>query len=213
VALLESTSSGSVPEPQIPNPKPQVGVSPAMLSAVRIGLWSSAVVAVGYLFKLIVIPNVEGVTLTIALSGATLGFRAGIAVGIIGEALFSLFNPWGPPGFFLLLAQVVSMATVGGLAGALSGVLSSSKLPTRLLWGSFGLVMSLWFDLLTTASFPLLAGMEGVPMATIMIAQIPFTLIKMTVNAVLFTIAFVPLRNRLKMVLASSILRGNNREQ
>ena len=200
----------AVREPPLSITNPQLpvrGVSQAMLSAVRVGLWSAAVVAVGYLLSLI--PNVEGVTLTIALAGATLGVRAGIAVGCIGEALYSLFNPWGPPGFFLLLAQIIGMASVGGVAGALSPVLSSDRVIVRLAWGLFGVTISLWYDLLTTLSFPLLAGMTGVSMATIMMAQIPFTAIKMVVNAALFGIAFIPLRSRLRLVLASSILRGN----
>jgi len=202
----EDSSSDNNSPSTIHQPSPG-GISSSMLTAVRVGLWSAAVVAVGYLLSLI--PNVEGVTITVALAGATLGTRAGIAVGIIGEALYSLFNPWGPPGFFLLLAQCVGMATAGGLAGVLSPFLSSNRLPVRLTWGAFGIVMSLWFDLVTTLSFPLLAGMTGVSLTTIFLAQIPFTAVKMIVNAALFATAFVPFRNRLRLVLSSSILRGN----
>ncbi len=183
----------------------QQGVSPALLSAVRVGVWSAAVVAVGYLLALI--PNVEGVTLTIALAGATLGARSGFAVGLIGETLYSLFNPWGPPGFILLLAQAFSMASIGWMSGLIAPIMTSNRIYTRVGWGLFGLLASLWFDLWTTASFPLLAGMEGVSMATVLIAGLPFALTKGVVDTILFAVAFVPMRNRLKMILAGSIFR------
>ena len=189
----------------IPSSSPR-HIPPGMVTAVRIGVWSAAVVAIGY--SLVLIPNVEGVTFCIAMAGAVLGWRAGVAVGIIGEGLFSMFNPWGPPGPLLLLAQMLGMAAAGGVAGIIAAALSGKGLLTRFWWCVFGVLFSLWFDLLTTLTMPLLAGMEGISLAVIFAAQLPFSAVKVLCNLLLFGVAFVPMRERLLAVLSTSALRG-----
>ncbi|MDK9700448.1 MAG: hypothetical protein OEM52_09920 [bacterium] len=181
------------------------GITGSMVAAVRIGVWSATVVAVGYL--LVFLPNIEGVSITVALAGATLGWRSGIAIGAIGEGLYSLLNPWGPPGVFLLIAQVLGVALLGGVAGFYQKVFPGTTLLHRLGWGLVGLLMSIVFDVITVLSFPLLAGMEKVSLTTILVMQIPFTAVKAAVNTVLFFVAIVPLRDKLQVALAQSLFR------
>ena len=181
------------------------GVSRSMADTVRIGVWSAAVVAIGYLPH---IPNVEGVSLTIALAGAVLGWKAGLMVGVIGEGLYSLFNPWGPPGPFLLVSQIIGMATVGATAGFVQKIFPGNKFTHKLGWAVTGFLVTLWFDSVTTLSFPLASGMDSKAIAVILAQQFIFSLLHLLSNALLFGIVLVPLRDRLRRFLETSLFRS-----
>ncbi len=62
---------------------------------VLLGLFTGTAVGAGYL--LAGVPNVELMTLVIALSGAALGLRAGALSGILAAAIYSLGSPYGLP--------------------------------------------------------------------------------------------------------------------
>ena len=51
--------------------------------------------AIGLGFSLLMVPNVELITVIVFLSGLTLGVRWGILVGGTAEFIFSVLNPFG----------------------------------------------------------------------------------------------------------------------
>lgn len=135
-----------------------------------ISLFAAAMVALGLTF--ITVPNVELVTLTCFLAGVFLGTRDGIAAAALGEGLYSFLNPMGaaPPPLFL--AQVIGMS-LAAFVGSMSAKdtfwlfvrfkIDKTKWPiwkSSIFFGVLGLLLTLIFDLLTTASFLLFAGLS-----------------------------------------------------
>jgi len=64
-----------------------------------------AALAIGVGFSLLLIPNIELITVTIFISGLTLGSAWGMLIGGTAEIIFSSLNPLGsglsfPPTFF-----------------------------------------------------------------------------------------------------------------
>lgn len=169
----------------------------------QIGVWAAAVAAIGYVFTFI--PNVEGITLSVALAGAVLGPINGASIGAIGITLYSLFNPWGAPSGLLLITQIFAFATIGFCAGILNKCISENKKVRLLIWSILGLVFSLWYDILTTLITPFLAEMSESSLITILIMQIPFSIVKGGTNLILFAILFEPLRNRIEKLKFTSL--------
>jgi len=118
--------------------------------------------ALGLKFALIILPNVEPLTVTFFLAGYMLGPLSGLITGGIGEFLYSFFNPYGAASPPLLMAQVLCMS-LSGLAGGWVRRLSSKRTPPAWLWGVIGFFLTLIFDLATTVSevFIVKLGLAG----------------------------------------------------
>ena len=83
-----------------------------------------AALAIGAGFSLLMIPNVELITVIIFTAGLYLGPAWGLMVGGTAEMIFSGMNPMGsglsfPP---LFISQIIGMAGVGFVGGLLQGV-------------------------------------------------------------------------------------------
>ncbi len=148
-------------------------------------LFAALAAALG--FALFEIPNVELVTLVVFLAGALLGVRRGMLVGIIGEGLFSGLHPLGsglaiPP---LFAAQVAVYGLVGVTGGLFRGHLS--RVPAPLL-GLVGLLLSLLYDLGTSAVtiFVFGAGEKGI--LAYFLLGIHFYLVHMGSNFLIFAV-------------------------
>jgi len=85
---------------------------------VLLGLFTGTAIGVGYLFA--GVPNVELMTLIIALSGGVLGARLAMAGGVLAAVVYSLGSPYGLPVPLMLAAQAVGLGTAGVL-GAWGG--------------------------------------------------------------------------------------------
>lgn len=66
------------------------------------------------------LPNINLVFFLVFLSGFMWGAWAGMLVGAVGMALWTLFNPYGPAVAPIMAAQVVG-AALGGIVGGLFG--------------------------------------------------------------------------------------------
>lgn len=88
---------------------------PSISTITRMAILVALGVGLGY--ALLEIPNVELVTATVFIGGYTLGKVRGMAIGLMTEAIFALFHPYGPSPFPLFMAQVLSMALTGFLGG------------------------------------------------------------------------------------------------
>ncbi len=95
---------------------------------VRAAMFAALAVGLGY--SLMLVPNVELITVIIFLSGLTLGIRWGILVGAVSEFIFSAMNPLGSSLMFppLIAAQIISMIIVGLAGGLLRPVFFKKKL-------------------------------------------------------------------------------------
>lgn len=84
----------------------------------RIALFSALCYVFGWLF--LWLPNVSLMFFVVFSAGFLWGSGPGMAVGAIGEWLFTFFNPNGPTDPFTTAVQVIGMA-LGGLIGAAFG--------------------------------------------------------------------------------------------
>jgi len=153
-------------------------------------LWVGLIATVGILFAFV--PNLELVLLVAFLGGVALGPVNGFYVAVLGEAVFSAFNPIGSGlGFpILYLFQIVSVGMSGLMGGLLASYLRSNDSPlmTSLSMGVSGLLITLFYDLLTALSFPLSTGLtEGTIWATLA-AGLIFFIMHLVSNTILFTL-------------------------
>jgi uncharacterized membrane protein len=121
------------------------------LKLARMALFTALGAALGY--ALSGVPNVELVTATVFIAGAVLGPAEGALVGAAAEALYTSFHPMGAPAPPLWIAQVLSMSLAGWFGGIWSRFRPGAFIRSRIGTVATGLVCTLTFDLLTTASF------------------------------------------------------------
>jgi uncharacterized membrane protein len=151
-----------------------------------------AALAIGAGFSLLMIPNIELITVIIFTAGLYLGPAWGLLVGGTAEMVFSGMNPLGsglsfPPLFF---AQIIGMSGVGFVGGLLRKVFMHKEYSVKkiIAVGVVGLILTFMFDSLTTLSYPLSAGFDFSRTIGLYISGIGFTLIHQFANGFIFAI-------------------------
>jgi hypothetical protein len=143
------------------------------------------------------IPNVEFFSFVVFTSGFLLGIIEGGIVGALSMSIYTIFNPYGLPPLPIGIAQVLSMIFIG----ILGGLLYTMILPGRnkkislsaFTWmGVTGFSVTLLYDILTNLGVVIVTG-QFLP---IMLAAIPFTLVHLLSNTLIF-ILLTPLLFRL----------------
>jgi len=159
---------------------------------VLLGLFTGTTVGAGYLLS--GVPNVELMTLVVALCGGVLGPRAGAGTGVLAAVIYSLGSPYGLPVPLLLVAQAVGLGSAGVL-GAFGGnrVLSchfKGRRAASLLGAVLtGLGCTLIYDLLTNLA---IIGAFAMNATVVLTGAVPFVLLHLGSNAVIFG-ALLPL--------------------
>ncbi len=152
-------------------------------------MFAGVAAAAGYL--LMSLPNIEAVTAILFSAGYTLGRKRGILAALVAALLYFGLNPQGglfPP---LLVAQIIGIAAAPVLGDILRRL--NPQGGYRRLYLVFAAVTAtIWFDLLTNLAFPLAAGFDPRGILITLSAGIPFSLIHITGNVVIF-ITLVPL--------------------
>ncbi|NQV42045.1 MAG: hypothetical protein HQ506_06790 [Candidatus Marinimicrobia bacterium] len=176
-------------------------------------LWIGLIVTVGMVFALI--PNVELIILSAFLGGVALGPRRGLIVAIVGEAIFSAFNPIGSGlGFPVLYAfQIISIG-LSGLTGGLLSMVFVRKRPyptVAVLLGFIGFLLTLIYDTLTALSFPISSGLaEGTIWVTLSLGVI-FFVAHLVSNTIIFSLFGPGLVNLvLRQLEMHGLLRGQH---
>ncbi len=149
-----------------------------------------AALAIGAGFSLLMIPNVELITVIIFTAGLYLGPAWGLIVGGTAEMIFSGMNPLGsglsfPPLFF---AQIFGMAGVGFTGGLFRRIfmLKEFSLKKVIAVGVTGFVLTFIFDSITTLSYPVSAGFDLSRTIGLYISGIGFTLLHQVANGFIF---------------------------
>src|SRR5882672_1001364 len=128
------------------------------------------------------IPSFEFLTVILFAGGWAVGPLWGAVAASLGEALYSVFNPYGVAPPLVLLSQIVGMAASGVLGGALGRLPAGGKRRRWVLVVAAGIVATLWFDLVTN----LATGVQFGQWRAMMLAAVPFTLVHVGTNAALF---------------------------
>jgi energy-coupling factor transport system substrate-specific component len=149
--------------------------------------------AIALKLPILSIPNVEFLTFVIFSSGFLLGSMGGLLVGVISMSIYTtLISPYGLPPLPIAFAQIFSMALIG-LAGGIIYVFikttaerdpRSNALLFAAVVGFFGLVLTAIYDLLTNLAVAFVMG-QFLP---VMFAAIPFALLHIASNLVIFAI-------------------------
>lgn len=149
--------------------------------------------AVGLGFSLMLVPNVELITVIVFLSGLTLGWRWGMVVGGTAIFIYSGLNPMGsglsfPP---LFLAQIIAMWFVGAMGGVLRPFFFRPTFNIFMLGGLAlsGFFLTLVYDGMTIIAYPLSMGMGLPGIAASFIKGLGFTILHEISNAVIFVLA------------------------
>jgi len=148
--------------------------------------------AIGLGFSLIMVPNIELITVIVFIAGMTLGVRWGVLVGGTAEFIFSILNPFGsglvfPP---LLLSQVISMILIGAFGGIFRSVFFHKEYSKKRIasLAITGFLLTFIFDSLTTLSYPISVGFDFPQTFGIYLSGIGFTLLHQVSNAIIFPI-------------------------
>jgi hypothetical protein len=157
------------------------------------GIFIALILGVGY--ALAFVPNVELVMAMIFLAGTLMGLKRGLLIAILGELLFSALNPMGSGLLFppMLIAQILAMIIVC-LTGALlrSYILNwNISLLNIVLIGAIGFLLTLFYDILVSAAYPLSAGFKPRETVATIIAGLAFSVIHLISNTAVF-IVLVP---------------------
>ena len=151
--------------------------------------------AIALKLPILQIPNVEFFTFVVFTSGYLLGKIEGSIVGGLSMLLYTTFNPYGLPPLPIGVAQVLCMIFIGFFGGIVYqlSLISFPKLSAFVIMGALGLGLTLMYDLLTNLATAYVVG-QFLP---VMIAGIPFALIHMGSNTLIFSI-LTPLLSRME---------------
>lgn len=158
-------------------------------SLVRASIFSAVAIGLGFMFMLV--PNIEFISITVFLSGLTLGFSWGIAVGASSMLIYSSFNPLGSGlvYFTLLMSQILSMSIIGILGALARKNLKDLSPRSQVIIASlFGLIGTLIYDISTNLAYPISAGYPLKETFTYAISGIFFTSIHLVSNTVIFSV-------------------------
>ncbi len=160
-----------------------------------IGVFSSLTVVSGLL--LAVIPNFELFSLMIFLAGFLFGKKNGLLITAISVIIFAFLNPMGASHVFLFISQMISYSIL-----CLSGIIINTFLNEKeyykpaedlyifrvlILFGGVGFVWTIFSDIfLTLGMYIPLLGIESEIIVPILLAGIPFTIMHVISNILLF---------------------------
>jgi uncharacterized membrane protein len=155
-----------------------------------LGIYIALVVGLGY--ALVVVPNVELVTVMIFLSGVLMGVKRGVIIGGVSELLFSSLNPMGSGLLFppMLIAQIIAMSIVGAIGGLLREYLVNSKgrNVNVIIIGVIGFGLTLFYDVIVSLAYPISAGFGFRETVGVVFAGIGFSLVHIVVNSTIFAL-------------------------
>tara|TARA_B100000579_G_scaffold426431_1_gene433645 strand:- start:231 stop:752 length:522 start_codon:yes stop_codon:yes gene_type:complete len=148
--------------------------------------------AIGMGFSLMLVPNIELITVIVFMSGLMLGWKWGTLVGGTAIFIYSGLNPMGsglsfPPLFFM---QILGMAITGFTGGLFSSFFleKETNIFSLLTLGLLGFICTFIYDFLTLISYPLSAGLGLSGMIAALVKGIGFTLLHEISNAIVFVV-------------------------
>tara|TARA_B100000686_G_C16803408_1_gene987977 strand:+ start:1582 stop:2109 length:528 start_codon:yes stop_codon:yes gene_type:complete len=167
---------------------------------VRAAVFSAAAVALGFMF--ILIPNVEFISITVFLSGMTLGLPWGIGVGASSMLIYSTFNPLGSGliYFTLLLSQVIAMSFIGILGSISIKIIKNlSSTYQGIFAGFLGFFGTLIYNIFTSLAYPLSAGYSLKEVIVYCVSGILFTGTHLISNTAIFLLVVPGFLRKVKL--------------
>jgi hypothetical protein len=168
-------------------------LSPKSTLTIRVALIAIlAALAIGGNYALSALPNVELSSVMVFLSGFLFGSVVGALVGFIAMLIYQFWNPWGafiPPIGLAVIGCTVFIGIVGGILGKALQRLDYSDSRWYLLPALFGILLTFFYDLVTNFAYSL---SFGAPFIVTLLLGLPFTVIHVISNAILFGVLAQP---------------------
>ena len=152
----------------------------------RIALFSALVYVLSY--ATVYLPNIGLMFFVVFTAGYVWGLRAGILVGMIGEGLFTTFNPYGPVAFPIALSQIFGAALCGliGAGARRFGLDAAGKTQMVSMLAILGISCSIVFYLPVSVADAWLWQ----PFWPRLVAGLPWTAWSLVANAIIFPLLF-----------------------
>ena len=167
---------------------------------VRAAIFSAVAIGLGFMFMLV--PNVEFISITVFLSGLTLGFSWGAAVGASSMLIYSSFNPLGSGlvYFTLLIGQILAMVVIGMFGAAANKIVKNlAPVYQAILAGLFGFIGTLIYDITTNLAYPLSAGYSLKETFVYGISGLLFTAMHLVSNTAIFSVVVPGYLRKMKL--------------
>lgn len=135
-------------------------------------------------YALVAIPNVELGSCILFTTAYVFGLVMAVWCTLMMSVLFSVFNPWGsfvPQIWFSQLLGWLLMDFVAAIMG--HNTLERQKKTGHLELGIVGAVVTVFFDLITDLGF---SWTSGLPYTETVIIGLPFMIVHVTSNAIIF---------------------------
>jgi|TARA_B100000315_G_C14572283_1_gene586212 hypothetical protein len=149
--------------------------------------------AVGMGFSLMLIPNIELITVIVFIAGLHLGIGWGILVGGTAVFIYSGLNPMGsglafPP---LFIMQILCMSLAGAIGGMARPVFYKKEFTTLLIVGLclMGFSITLIYDVFTLIIYPISAGLGYAGVMAAILKGLGFTVLHEISNGLVFMVA------------------------
>ena len=146
----------------------------------------------------------------IFLSGFLFGPIIGALVAFVAMTIYQLWNPWGafiPPIGLAVIGCSIFIGIVGGILGKAMQRLEYSDTRWFLLPALFGVLMTLFFDLVTTFAYSITFV---IPFFVAFFTGLPFTVIHMVSNALLFGLLTQPVTRAVRQLKLAQFQRPND---
>ena len=155
---------------------------------VKAAIFAATAIGLGFMFMLV--PNIEFISVTIFLSGITLGARFGLIIGSTAMMIYSILNPMGSGLIYLplLVGQTLGMSVIGLLGAFFRKV--TKYFPEKLIVifsGIAGFICSLWYDGMTTIAYPISAGYGWNETLAYAVSGLLFTFLHIISNTLIFS--------------------------
>jgi len=156
------------------------------------GIFLALFLGLAYAFAYI--PNLEYITAIAFLSGLLLGWKRGLFVALIGEAIFSIANPFGSSLAFpmLLIAQLISFALISTVGASyrsfIPRMIETKPGLAAFMFGLAGLLLTVCYNVITTLFFTIPSGFTFEQTIASIVSGIPFYLINMIANTISFSV-------------------------
>ena len=155
---------------------------------VKAAIFAATAIGLGFMFMLV--PNIEFISVTIFLSGITLGARFGLIIGSTSMMIYSILNPMGSGLIYLplLVGQTLGMSVIGLLGAFFRKV--TKYFPEKLIIifsGIAGFICSLWYDGITTIAYPISAGYGWNETLVYAVSGLLFTFLHIISNTLIFS--------------------------
>jgi uncharacterized membrane protein len=186
-------------------------VSQKSTMAIRVALIAIlAALAIGGNYALAALPNVELSSVMVFLSGFLFGSFVGALVGFIAMVIYQLWNPWGafiPPIGLAVIGCTVFIGIVGGILGKALQRLDYSDSRWFLLPALFGILLTLFYDLVTNLAYSI---SFVVPFIATLLLGLPFTIIHVISNAILFGLLAQPVTRAIQQLQLNQLQTNKN---